>query len=103
MGECNSMPDREKRIMEIQDMAKRMRKKVLDMALTAGASSSHFGGGLSIVDITATLYGAIMKLDPKNPKWREIAEEGRNYTINNLTNDIAANSLVNLFKEYVIN
>ena len=69
MGACNSMPDREKIILEIQDMAKRMRKKVLDMALTAGASSSHFGGGLSIVDITATLYGAIMKLDPKNPKW----------------------------------
>ena len=63
------MPDREKKILEIQDMAKRMRKKVLDMALAAGASSSHFGGGLSIVDITATLYGAIMKLDPKNPKW----------------------------------
>ena len=63
------MHDREKIILEIQDMAKRMRKKVLDMALTAGASSSHFGGGLSIVDITATLYGAIMKLDPKNPKW----------------------------------
>ena len=63
------MTDREKIILEIQDMAKRMRKKVLDMALIAGASSSHFGGGLSIVDITATLYGAIMKLDPKNPKW----------------------------------
>ena len=63
------MTDRAKKILEIQDMAKRMRKKVLDMALTAGASSSHFGGGLSIVDITATLYGAIMKLDPKNPKW----------------------------------
>ena len=69
MGACNSMLDRDKKILEIQDMAKRMRKKVLDMALTAGASSSHFGGGLSIVDITATLYGAIMKLDPKNPKW----------------------------------
>ena len=69
MGVCNSMHVREKKILEIQDMAKRMRKKVLDMALTAGASSSHFGGGLSIVDITATLYGAIMKLDPKNPKW----------------------------------
>ena len=69
MGACNSMHIREKKILEIQDMAKRMRKKVLDMALTAGASSSHFGGGLSIVDITATLYGAIMKLDPKNPKW----------------------------------
>ncbi len=71
MGACNLMPDREKKILEIQDMAKRMRKKVLDMALTAGASSSHFGGGLSIVDITATLYGAIMKLDPKNPKWED--------------------------------
>ena len=69
MGACTSMPDREKIILEIQDMAKRMRKKTLVMALTAGASSSHFGGGLSIVDITATLYGAIMKLDPKNPKW----------------------------------
>jgi len=69
MEVCNLMPDREKKIIEIQDMAKRMRKKVLDMALTAGAGSSHFGGGLSIIDITATLYGAIMKLDPKNPKW----------------------------------
>ena len=69
MEGCNSMHVREKKILEIQDMAKRMRKKVLDMALTAGASSSHFGGGLSIVDITATLYGGIMKLDPKNPKW----------------------------------
>ena len=69
MEACNSMHVREKKILEIQDMAKRMRKKVLDMALGGGASSSHFGGGLSIVDITATLYGAIMKLDPKNPKW----------------------------------
>jgi len=63
------MKNRDKTIKKIEAMAKRMRKKVLDMALTAGASSSHFGGGLSIVDITATLYGAIMKLDPKNPKW----------------------------------
>ena len=32
MGACNSMPDRDKNILEIQAMAKRMRKKVLDMA-----------------------------------------------------------------------
>ena len=63
------MPDNRKTIHEIQTMARRMRKKVLDMALTAGAGSSHFGGGLSIVDITATLFGSIMKLDPKNPEW----------------------------------
>jgi hypothetical protein len=41
--------------------------------------------------------------DPNNSKWSEIAENGRKYTMNNLTNDIAADSLVNLFKEYTIN
>jgi len=63
------MNSREKTIKNIQEMAKRMRKKALDMALNAGAGSSHFGGGLSIIDITATLYGAIMNLDPTSPKW----------------------------------
>ena len=38
-----------------------------------------------------------------NSKWAEIAENGRNHTMNNLTNDTAAESLVDLFKEYVIN
>ena len=69
MEECNLMNSREKKIKEIQEMAKRMRKKALDMALNVGASSSHFGGGLSIIDITATLYCDILKLDPKNPEW----------------------------------
>lgn len=71
MGECKLMSLQDKKIIQIQNMAKRMRRKVLDMALTAGAGSSHFGGGLSIVDITATLYGGIMKLDPNNPKWEK--------------------------------
>ena len=39
--------------------------------------------------------------DPNNPKWLEIAENGRNYTMSNLTNDVAADSLVELFKEFV--
>ena len=69
MGACDPMNSRDNKIKKIQEMAKRMRKKALDMALNAGAGSSHFGGGLSIVDITATLYGAIMKLDPQNPEW----------------------------------
>ena len=60
------MNSRDNKIKKIQEMAKRMRKKALDMALNAGAASSHFGGGLSIIDITATLYGAIMNLDQKN-------------------------------------
>jgi transketolase len=58
-------------IIELKAKAKRMRKKLLDMALSAGAGSSHIGGGLSIIDITATLYGAVMKYDSKNPEWEE--------------------------------
>jgi len=62
---------REKIIQDIEKMARRMRGHVLETSLAAGASSSHFGGGLSIVDITATLYGAIMKFDKDNPLWSE--------------------------------
>ncbi len=39
--------------------------------------------------------------DQNNPKWAEIAQNGYDYTMKNLTNDVAANSLVELFKEYV--
>lgn len=52
-------------------MAFRMRRKVLDMALGAGSSAAHIGGGLSMIDITATLYGAIMRHDSKNPLWAD--------------------------------
>ena len=65
------MKSREEIIMEIEEMAGRMRKNALDMALAAGASSSHFGSGLSIIEITATLYGAIMRYDRKDPEWSE--------------------------------
>ena len=63
------MNNREKIIQKIRDISKRMKKHLLDTALAAGASSSHFGGGLSLIDITATLYGEIMNYDPKNPEW----------------------------------
>ena len=39
--------------------------------------------------------------DPDNLKWKEIADEGRNYTMSNLTNDIASNSLVKVFQEFI--
>ena len=61
--------NRKTAIKNIEGMSKRMKYLLLDTALAAGASSSHFGGGLSIIDITATLYGAIMKIDSNNPEW----------------------------------
>ncbi len=63
------MSDRASIVAGIEAMAKRMRKTALDGALGAGGKSAHIGGALSIVDITATLFGAVMRLDPKNPEW----------------------------------
>jgi len=39
--------------------------------------------------------------DPDNPKWEQIANAGREYTMNNLTNDEAVSSLVELMKEMI--
>ena len=59
----------EQQVDKIVSMAKRMRKNALNMALSAGNNGAHLGSGLSIIEIMATLYGEVMKLDPKNPEW----------------------------------
>jgi transketolase len=58
-------------IKNIEQMAHRMRKKALELALSAGNNGAHIGSGLSIIEITAVLYGGIMKVDPKNPHWED--------------------------------
>lgn len=65
------METREQKISRLEQMAKRMRKHALSMAFAAGNNRAHLGGGLSIIDITATLYGEIMKIKPDNPEWEE--------------------------------
>lgn len=70
MGACEMKP-RETALADIAAMARRMRRMALDMALEAGARSSHLGGGLSLIDITATLYGAVMDYRPEEPEWPE--------------------------------
>ena len=52
----------------IKDMALRMRKSILDISHTCNMSA-HLGGGLSMVDITATLYGAVMRYRRDDPTW----------------------------------
>ena len=31
----------------------------------------HVGGAMSIVEMLAVLYGAVMNIDPKNPRWKD--------------------------------
>ncbi len=59
------------KIQIIKSAAHDIRKKCLDVALAAGANATHFGGGISIVDILATLYFNVMNYDVKNPKWEK--------------------------------
>ena len=58
-------------IEEIKNLSKLIRKNILTMSLAAGASSSHFGGSLSTVEILATLYNNILKFDVTNPLWED--------------------------------
>ncbi|WP_256703249.1 transketolase [Paenibacillus peoriae] len=65
------MKERKEIIDRIEQMALRMRKHALQMAFSASSNGAHLGPGLSIVDIMATLYGAVMKYDRNNPLWEE--------------------------------
>jgi len=58
-------------IKNIKNFAIQVRKNILEMALSAGASSAHFGGALSITEIISTLFAYQMKIDKKNPNWNE--------------------------------
>lgn len=57
------------RLAKIQGMARRMRRNVIELAFKAGPNGAHLGSGLSIVELTATLYGGILRLDPRDPGW----------------------------------
>ena len=63
------MTEKKHSLNKIKKMSHNMRKNILKMAFSAGSSSTHFGGGLSIVDITATLYGSILNINLKDPEW----------------------------------
>lgn len=52
---------------ETAEMAKRMRLRALEMAYASGANGAHLGGGLSAIEIMATLYRDILRVNPCAP------------------------------------
>lgn len=59
------------KLKSIKSFSLNLRKNILDMALTAGASSSHFGGALSIVEIISVLFSHVMQINNENPNWEK--------------------------------
>lgn len=54
---------------QLRELANRLRVHIVQM--THRAKSSHVGGGLSMADILAVLYGDVLRLDPAKPGWLE--------------------------------
>jgi transketolase len=52
---------------ELKARARQIRRDIIQM--TAEAGSGHPGGSLSATEIITALYLALMRHDPKNPKW----------------------------------
>lgn len=55
-------------LSELKQFAKDIRIQTMEQFAARGFG--HLGGSMSIVEIVATLYGAEMKYDAKNPKWK---------------------------------
>lgn len=53
--------------MDTTTLAHRIRTHAVRM--TSRGSSSHVGSILSMADIIAVLYGAVLRVDPANPQW----------------------------------
>jgi transketolase len=55
--------------MESIELARRIRLHAVNM--TSRGGSSHVAAILSMADIVAVLYGGVLRVDPKRPRWSE--------------------------------
>lgn len=56
-------------VAELRALARRLRLHIVRMTNRAG--SSHVGGGLSMAEILAVLYGDVLRVDPADATWPE--------------------------------
>ena len=54
-------------VRELKEFANRIRRSALSMALSAGRSGCHVGGGFSAIEIFSVLFGSVLRVDAKNP------------------------------------
>jgi transketolase len=65
-------------IEKLTNLAKKMRKTLLETSLNSG-EPSHIGGALSIVDILAVLYNNILNINLDKPADRFILSKGHGF------------------------
>ena len=53
-------------MMDIADLALKIRRRILELGLGAGKNGAHIGSGLSIVDVLSVLYGSILNTTKEN-------------------------------------
>ncbi len=63
------MPVTDQEIKLLQEKACQLRKDIIDITYWAGGA--HIGGAMSMVEILILLYYKYMKIDPKDPTWKE--------------------------------
>lgn len=63
--------EREQIIQSCSQAAYQMRKNALKMSLAAGKNGAHLGGGLSMIEIIATLYMGVMNYKKSDLHWEE--------------------------------
>jgi transketolase len=51
----------------LKELSHKLRLRILELTYGVKKSGAHVGGGLSCVEILATLYGSILKFDINNP------------------------------------
>lgn len=61
------MPGLDKKIKELEEKAKQVRRLIIQMLAQAG--SGHPGGSLSAADLITALYFSVLRYDPKRPDW----------------------------------
>jgi transketolase len=59
----------DQRVERLKEIAKTLRRHVVDMVYTA--QSGHIGGSLSAADFVAALYFDLMNIDPADPAWSD--------------------------------
>jgi transketolase len=58
-------------IASLRRKACELRLDVVDMISNSDIRSGHFGGSMSAAEIVTVLYWHVMRVDPKNPGWKD--------------------------------